>query len=455
VGAATAPTAAATQAAGGAAPARPGAAGAGGGGQATSTATVVGGGTTPSHTPTGPTPTGSVASPAPVTTGGNARPSATASTTQGAHACTGPLSPIVIGSVGTQSGLIGSIIGSGAKAVQAWATAINAQGGVACHPVKYILADDGGDPSRHQALVQQLVEQERVIALVQMDSVLTGQSSVSYLSSHKVPVIGAEGGSSWFYTSPYYFPESAQGTPTDESVTHGAAKVAKQNGMTKLGVIACIEAQICAELGQRAPQVAQADGATVVYKTQASLTQPDFTSICQSAKSAGVQVMEIAMDGNSVQRILQSCNNVAFHPIYVAQSLGLTAALPSNKQADGVYGVVVTYPWMLTNNAANVQFQSVMRQYAPGFPLDSGAAQGWVSAQIFQLAAQNMPATPTSQAVLEGLWKVKNNSFGGLTNPITNTQGQNAAHNYCWWLIQIKSGAYTSPDGGQSSCTTF
>jgi branched-chain amino acid transport system substrate-binding protein len=369
--------------------------------------------------------------------------------------CTGSLPQITIGSVGVQSGLLGSIIGTGVRGVQAWVAQVNAAGGLNCHPVKYIVADDGADPARHQALVQQLVERDKVIAFVQMNAVLTGQSSVDYLNKHQVPAIGAEGGSGWFYTSLMHFPQSAQGIPTLDSVILAGAKVAKQKGLTKVGVVACIEASVCSQGYDRAPDAVKKLGLTLAYRSQASLSQPDFTAICQSAKSAGVEVFDIYMDGNSVQRMLQSCGNVGFKPVFLIQSLGLTPTLPQDDRAQGAYGAVVVYPWTLTNLPAVVAYQTALRQFLPGTPSDSGSLQGWVSAKIFEAAAAKMPDQPTSAAVLEGLWSIKKDTFGGLTNPITFTKGRTAPHVYCWWLVVVKDKAYTSPDGGERQCTTF
>jgi branched-chain amino acid transport system substrate-binding protein len=373
----------------------------------------------------------------------------------GAAACSGTGAPINLGSVGTQSGLVGSIIGGGALAVQAWVASINASGGLNCHPVKYTVIDDGGDPSRQQAGAQQLVEQDHVIAMVQMDAVLSGQASLNYLTQRRIPVIGDEGGSSWFYTSPMYFPQAASGDPTDESLIAAGSQVARMLNQPRIGTLNCLEAPICSTVGDFGQRFAGKFGVQDVYKGAGSLVQPDFTANCQSARSAGVQVLIIAMDGNSVQRILQSCNTVNFHPTYIAQSLGLTSALPSFSLAQGLYGANVVIPWMLANNPGVVAYQNVMKRYAPGVQLGGSTMEGWVSAQLFQVAAAHMPNPPSSQAVLDGLWSIKNNDLGGITSPLTFTKDQNAPENYCYWLIQIQGGKYISPDGGQRTCGNF
>ena len=82
---------------------------------------------------------------------------------------------VVIGSVGTLSGPAGATIGQVATGVQVWARFINKRGGVRGHPVRLITQDDGGDPARHRAIVQDLVESRHVIAFVGNPEALTGQ----------------------------------------------------------------------------------------------------------------------------------------------------------------------------------------------------------------------------------------------------------------------------------------
>src|SRR5207249_97425 len=98
------------------------------------------------------------------TSGGGTSTKGGSTSGTGTSSCSGPKSTITIGTVGTQSGVVGTYFASGVQGVQTWVSAINAAGGLNCHPVKFLVADDGGDPSRNQALVQQFVERDRVLA---------------------------------------------------------------------------------------------------------------------------------------------------------------------------------------------------------------------------------------------------------------------------------------------------
>jgi ABC-type branched-subunit amino acid transport system substrate-binding protein len=102
----------------------------------------------------------------------------------------GETGPIVIGSVGNYSGPAGAGQAGLPRAVQVWAASVNARGGLFGRPVKVIVQDDGGDPARYAAAVQDLVENRGVIAFVGQGAVLSLRGGMRYLSDKGIPVIG-------------------------------------------------------------------------------------------------------------------------------------------------------------------------------------------------------------------------------------------------------------------------
>src|SRR5581483_6142284 len=279
-----------------------------------------------------PTPPGGAAPARPVTratapttlpgpAAGDARQGTPAGPTGGSNAApTGQAAPagcsavkpeLVIGTVGTQSGPIGVATNPGVKAVQAWAANRNTRGGVDCHPVRYIVADDGGDPARHLALVKQLVETQHVIGFVFMNAVLSGQASVRYLNDKQVPVMADDGGGDWF-NSPMHFPASSSGHGIADLTIAAGARTTIPAGLKKLAIIVCQEASVCTTYTDHWSKNAARLGYDIVYRGQASLGQPDYTSQCLAAQSAGAQVMMIAFEPNSVRRLRSSCTKVGF-----------------------------------------------------------------------------------------------------------------------------------------------
>ena len=360
--------------------------------------------------------------------------------------CTTALPPVVIGSVSTLSGFAGEAVGAGPKAVQAWAAAVNASGGLQCHPVKYIVADDSGDPSRHQTLLQQLVEQDKVIAFVHNAAPLSGYSSVNYINSKRVPVIGNEGGSSWFYDSPYFFPQGLTGGNELPETYFAALASARRTGdRLKLAVLSCVEAPDCTRVDNVADAMAKKYGLDLVYKAKATLTQPDYTSHCLRAQQEGAEALLTAMEGNSIHRIARSCSGVGFKPIYV-YGPAVRRDFAGNPDLEGFIGTVFTRTWFDTTNPVIAEMHSALSKYAPGLAPDVMTASGWTSAKVFELAAKQLPEKPSSDAILRGLWSIKDDDLGGITSPLTYVEGQPSKRLGCFWTPTVKGGRWTGGD---------
>lgn len=384
-------------------------------------------------------------------TGDTRAPQADGEAMPAGQSCTGTEPPLVIASVGTQSGIIGSIIGDAAKVVSAWAASINARGGLNCHRVEHLIADDGGDPSRHLALVREMVERRGVQAFIQMNGVISGQGAAGYLAERGIPVIGGDNGSEWFYDHPNFFPATATGRAALEYTFAGAATVATNQGLSRVGVFNCIEATICSEAGTLAPSYAARYGVSLVYQGDGSIAQPDYTSACQNAKNAGVEVLAVYMDVNSVQRLNRSCRSVGFRPVVVASGLGVGPQLLDDPNSDGVYGAMGTIPWVETSNPEVAAAVETVRQYAPGIALSTSTMHGWASARLLETAVAGVGEL-NSATILDALSRVSGTNLGGITNEIQFAPGATAARNFCVWLVQVSDGEFRGTGTEPTRC---
>ena len=385
---------------------------------------------------------------------GGVTPNGAAISTPGKSAsCSTPLPPIVIGSVGESSGVIGATVQFGPMTVQAWAASVNATGGIACHQIKYIHLDDGGDPSQSQADVQQLVEQDHAIALVQTNAVTTLQADQTYLTQKQIPVIGSEGVCTCMYTSPMFFPQDTSGTYSGAAPWTEMGNIAKGTGKTKVALITCVESSACTQVYDAAPSYAPQNGLALVYRTQASITAPDYTSQCEGALSAGAQQVLVLLDTNSLERVGRSCTSLSYHPQYLISGAEIRYDLASDSDLDGIIGTGPVMPWTVGSNPTVARYLSVLHQYAPGLQPGIDSMMGWVSAMVFQLAAQRAPQPLTSASLLNGLWSIQNADFGGVTMPVTYSRGQNAHPIDCWFIVQAKSAQWSSPNNGSRQCS--
>src|SRR5580693_2709646 len=209
--------------------------------------------------------------------GSSGSTSATTSATTSASAAAAPASsapgstatgtPIVIGSVGsyTEDGFTDP----GEPAIEAWASWVNAHGGVNGHPVKLIVEDNQGDQAQAVSLVKQLVQQDHVVAFVSNQDGSLNAGYASYLDQQKIPVLG---GSVFtlepWVSDPMFFPEGLTAIQDMESL----AVSAKTLGITKVGSLACAEAAQCAAANTLAKGVFTGAGISDVYAGLVSST---------------------------------------------------------------------------------------------------------------------------------------------------------------------------------------
>ena len=367
----------------------------------------------------------------------------------------GTKAPLIIGSINHMSGPAASGAMPGLDGLQLWVKAVNAKGGVNGHPVKLYVADDNTDNARHRQLTQEFVEQKGVIAFVQNGEALTGSASVEYLKAKGVPVINSIGGNTYFYESPVHFPLVAHGEEFVKASLYNSADYAKHKGVMKYGLIACTEAQVCNDtdrLNGNAENV-KAAGMELVYKSRASLAQPDFTAECIGARNAGVQILQIALDGNSVARVASSCARQNYKPLISVFGAIAFDKMKDNPDLDGLTVNANGFPYFICGDPATAEFCDAQRTHGPVQIYGIGNSIGWTAGKAFELAAQKVSDTkPTSAEILEGLRSFRNETLGGLTHPLTFTEGQNAPRMACWWQLVLVKGKWTAPSGMKVAC---
>ena len=207
-------------------------------------------------------------------------------------------SPIVLASVGTHSGPVGQTLFPVTQGAQMWVRWINDRGGLNGHPVRLLLFDDGNDSARHRAQVQEAVERHRAIAMLANAEGLTGRGSIEYLTSKRIPVIGSEMGSAWFYESPMYFPQGSTDAPLWYGVLGVAAETLLPQGKRQLAVLTCVEAARCRTIKEVVNRYASEAGFEIRYQAEISIAQPDFTAECLSAARSGADALILGSDTN-------------------------------------------------------------------------------------------------------------------------------------------------------------
>jgi branched-chain amino acid transport system substrate-binding protein len=359
---------------------------------------------------------------------------------------------VTVASVGCLSGPAGVTLAHIFQGAQLWVKYINTKGGLRGHAVNLIAYDDGCDPARHRAQVQEAVEQRKAIAFLANMEPFTGEPSIEYVNQKRIPVIGFSLGEAWDYSSPMYFPQASAGDAAIYTSIAAAASQLVPEGKTKLAVVLCTEAQLCRDADRTFSDAAGPLGFELVYRATTSLAQPDFTAECLNARNAGAQVVLILLDANSVSRFAGSCARQGYRPNFATLSSLAVARHADDPNLAGMTASTMAFPWFQSGTSATDEFQQAYRTLGSGITPGVGPATGWTAGKLLERAAINLPEPPTNEAILKGLWSIKDDNLGGLTHPLTFVEGQPAKPISCWFDLRIKNKVWSNPDGFGLHC---
>jgi len=362
--------------------------------------------------------------------------------------------PIVVGSICSCSGAQSAVIGKVSEANEAWAARLNADGGINGHPVKIIVKDDGGDPAKGLQAAKELIEGEKVVAIVGTVSVTT-QAWADYVTEAGVPVVGGLPGEAPFASNPDFFP-SGSSLPI---VTFGQMVLAKDAGKSHLGLLYCAESPICGQLEPVMQGLASVVGDLEVTSGKIAATAPNYTAPCVSLKDAGVDAIYVAHNDVVVDRVITDCYKQDFIPLNVPSIT--TVGIDSLDNATFEGSLVASPNALFTDDSipAIRDFTTTMDLFSPGVmdtpQFNTQLLFAWAGGELFEKAALAANLTPTStpEDVKRGLYALKDETLDGLAPPLNFTEGKPAFPS-CYFTATMTNGEFEPLNDGEMTCLT-
>jgi branched-chain amino acid transport system substrate-binding protein len=375
----------------------------------------------------------------------------------GANApCTQTLAPVVIGQTSPSSGIIGASTFNMRAGLALWARAVNAAGGVQCHPVQLYQMDDAADPARVTSNLNDLVNNKKAIAIVGAGVPTTFSAAKRFAEQNKVPFVGGDMIEAPWFSSPYFFPQGGGPLAAYAGATKEAAAKA---GSKKVGLIYCVEAAICGTINENFEAMAKASGLEVVLRKVSSITSPDYTAECQALKAAGADAVFVALEGSGDARFARSCLSLGYAPPSATSALSVSAeaALDPNFRKLGVYLGTGNAPYQAADTAGGKVFKAAYDRFAAGSSIDQNTISQWTSGKLFEKAIANVFQTArsgpiTRDLLFEGLWQIKNEKLDGLAPGITFNKTAPPNPNDCYALLNLTTAGYTAPKGSKFEC---
>jgi branched-chain amino acid transport system substrate-binding protein len=280
------------------------------------------------------------------------------------------------------------------------------------------------------------------------------------MASQNIPVIGDDLANPATVTYHNFYPEGAtQGT----EYFYGLPRVAALNGRKTFGAIYCSEGVVCMQIANSEKQQAGRAGIKFLFSTAAAAASTSYTAQCLEAKNSNAQAVVLLLGEQIASRVAAACEQQGYHPQFLQGGNGFTQGEVGDASLAGVLGPVPDFPWFASDTPAMQQFQSAMRQYEPQdfttnntYGYSEGSALAWSSAKIFEAAAKGLPSgNVTGQEVMNALGNLpKNDTFGGLTPPITYAKNGPQPSVNCFFVIQLVNHRYSALDGDHPMCAS-
>jgi len=348
--------------------------------------------------------------------------------------------PIVIGTICSCSGAQAAALGKSSEGISAWVKMINDGGGLNGHPVKLVVKDDAGDPAKSLQAAKELVEQDKVIAIVGETSV-ADQAFQQYVEEKQVPVVGGLAPEKPFLTSPDFFPSGSSAVIT----TYGMMKEAKAAGATSIGVLYCAESPVCADVDSLGKAFSQMIG-TSWESGSISATQPNYTASCLAMKDSGADALFLAHNASVSVRVAADCAKVGYKPKEIGQLNPVAPEMLASPDYDGALLVGANAVHTDRSVPGIKQYLDAVESYQPGLTENPQftypVLQSWAGAKLFEAAAKAVKLSPTSTSadVLKGLYSLKDETLDGIAPPLNFVKGKPAFPS-CYFVATIQGGA--------------
>jgi branched-chain amino acid transport system substrate-binding protein len=356
--------------------------------------------------------------------------------------------PIPVGNVGSYSGAEAASEAGAQQVIKAWARWTNTHGGIAGHPVKLYVMDDGNNATTALDDVKELVTQDHVVAIVGEQS-NNDSSWASYVAQAGVPVVGGSSIDLPFATNPDFY---AGGTNVI-ALAYGMLTASKPYG-NKFGVLYCAEAAQCAQSGLLYKVLAPQAGMTIAFNQSISASAPNYTAPCSVVKGSGVGGYQIADQAAVVKTVSNQCKALGVKARVFNFDGAVVSAMATVPGLQGLIATETDAPWFSSAPPLKTYHQAVAR-YAPGLGSSNGpnAFYAWVAGQLFSAAVTaSKSSTVTPASVKSGLYALpKGTTLGGIAPPLTYTQGQAAVIN-CYFTMAIKNNKFVTPNGLKTKC---
>jgi branched-chain amino acid transport system substrate-binding protein len=235
------------------------------------------------------------------------------------------------------------------------------------------------------------------------------------------------------------FPVFGMGVPMQINQVFQASRVWVPGGKKKIGTVSCVEAEYCPIFDKTVKEFAPKFGFDLVYQADVTITAPDYTANCLEARNRGVQAFITSLDGQTNQRLINSCAKVGFAAPIAAASIQGTDDFKDNPNMVGSLIGMNVVPWFGAAPAA-AEHRAIFKKHVRDAIFGPAAMNGWTTAKAFEAAGRTFPRSGaiTPKDVINGLYALNGDNLGGLTYPLRFNAAEPAKKKIaCGYPVQV------------------
>ncbi|MFJ2162050.1 ABC transporter substrate-binding protein [Streptomyces sp. NPDC087856] len=367
--------------------------------------------------------------------------------------------PLRVGIITSATSPVGGDTFTGPRdGAKAYFDRLDARGGIDGHPVEVRLCDDGGSGVGNNACVHQLVDEDKVVALVATTSLdYAGASRVSHA---RVPDIGGQPIGAAYDTYPHLYGiygslAPRAGTPGWGGRLYGGTEVyryfRREQGARTAAVVSYNQAASAA-YARLVEQGLKAEGYKVVTE-QVDFALPNFRAAAADLKQQGADLVFDAIDTHGNAQLCQAMDEVGAKVVAkVTNVQNWTSTVPedyknSPRCRNALWATGSSRDLDDTSQAAVRDFRDATK----GLKTHSQwQLEGWAAAMWFTDAARSCAKTGVTRACVDAFMdRSENYTADGLLVPVSfeRLTAPPRTHRTCLSVARWQDGKGWVPQG--------
>ena len=342
---------------------------------------------------------------------------------------------ILLGNVTALSGPLPGQFDGMPNGTQAFIAKYNAEGGFRGRKLKLVIRDDGLDPNKHRAAVVQLVEEDKVFALLNDGTVVHG-ASADYLKAKNIPVVSGSAFDNTYCVTPNFF--SINTYCPHESQYGQWIKWAADHGIKKIAFL-YVNLGITQSLALALKKGFKDYGLQLVFEREVQLAEADYTPYIIAARSAGADTAFTLIDNASSINMLKAMKRQNWNPpLYLQAAEDDVFIRQVKKQGLSLEGMV-TPGGPLTSEPSQREYVQTYKAAFPDEPVNSFSSLGWQGIKWFtDVGLARMGPDITRAALMHNLVTSTGWTADGMMAPLVI--GPVRHPQKCSTLITVRNG---------------